>query len=303
MSIICKQMYLLCTERDCSSFPGFDNQKKNKMMLPMSWREKKRKENPKPLNPWCKQEWQPRTQNKNSSDGYGRKQQQQWKNQNLTHLVHMLQFSLVTACRWRTSSLALESFPSPPSPPPPPPPASGWVLQEIKLHTSSLSTNIPKQKEKEFEGDDGVGRLFVCCCCCCCKTLNPKPSKTDMHWKIKHNSVDREAYSYHGIPPRTNLRSTAILLATTRRALLILQLQFHKQQQQQNCTTTNKPSNRYLHLILCYLSAINVFFFLSFFLSCYVSGLQKFAPKKKKNWDSILFAWKKFCTIQQQASK
>lgn len=180
MSIICKQMYFLCTQRDCSSFPGFDNQKTNKMMLPMSWREKKRKDHPKPLNPWCKQEWQPRTQNKNSSDGYGRKQQQQqWKNQNLTHLVHMLQFSLVTACRWRTSSLALKSFPSPPSPPPLPP-ASGWVLHEIKLHTSSLSTNIPKQKEKEFEGDegdDGVGCLFVCCCCCCCKTLNPKPSK------------------------------------------------------------------------------------------------------------------------------
>jgi hypothetical protein len=124
----------------------------------------------------------------------------------------MLQFSLVTACRWRTSSLALESFPSPPSPPPPPPPASGWVLHEIKLHTSSLSTNIPKQKEKEFEGDDGVGCLFVCCCCC--KTLNPR--KTGMRWKIKHNSVDRGSYRYHGIPPRTNLRSTAILPATTK---------------------------------------------------------------------------------------
>ncbi len=171
MSIICKQMYLLCTQRDCSSFPGFDNQKKNNLMLPMSWREKKRKDHPKPLNPWCKQEWQPRTQNKNSSDGYGRKQQQQCKNQNLTHLVHMLQFSSVTACRWRTSSLALESFPSPSSPPPPPP-ASGWVLHEIKLHTSSLSTNIPKQKEKEVEGDDGVGCLFVCLLLL---LQNPKP--------------------------------------------------------------------------------------------------------------------------------
>jgi hypothetical protein len=70
-------MYLLCTERDCCSFPGFDNQKKNEMMLPMSWREKKRKDHHK--HP--KQDDANRNgnlgHNKNSSDGYGRKQQQQ----------------------------------------------------------------------------------------------------------------------------------------------------------------------------------------------------------------------------------